>query len=169
MFIPGDMRLHSALPDRVLSFALLQIRKASIFIGTLNLIPGNGSASRNLVVNLKPQRILKLYPVFWFLKYSIFRSGSTRYVAYVWLIGNKKAPIFIGAFNLIPGNDLLSHKVAQVVPSALKGLTAEFGMGSGVSPSLWSPEKFNHFGVCHNLKSCRIEPLSNPSSATGKE
>jgi hypothetical protein len=26
------------------------------------------------------------------------------------------------------------------VPSALKGLTAVFGMGTGVSPSLWRPE-----------------------------
>ncbi len=34
------------------------------------------------------------------------------------------------------GSDLLSHTVARVVPSARKGLTAEFGMGSGVTPSL---------------------------------
>ena len=40
----------------------------------------------------------------------------------------------------IPGDVLLSHKVTQVVPLALEGLTAEFGMGSGVAPSLWSPE-----------------------------
>ncbi len=26
------------------------------------------------------------------------------------------------------------------VPSALRGLTAEVGMGSGVTPSLWPPE-----------------------------
>ena len=38
------------------------------------------------------------------------------------------------------GNDLLSHTVARVVPSAREGLTAEFGMGSGVTPPLWSPE-----------------------------
>ena len=30
----------------------------------------------------------------------------------------------------------------RIVPSATRGLTAEFGMGSGVSPSLWPPEKF---------------------------
>ena len=28
------------------------------------------------------------------------------------------------------------------VPSALKGLTAVFGMGTGVSPSPWRPETF---------------------------
>jgi hypothetical protein len=36
----------------------------------------------------------------------------------------------------IPGNDLLSHPVARAVPSALVGLTAVFGMGTGVSPPL---------------------------------
>ncbi len=45
-----------------------------------------------------------------------------------WFIDKKK-----------PGNDLLSHAVSHAVPSALKGLTSEFGMGSGVSPSLWLP------------------------------
>ena len=43
-------------------------------------------------------------------------------------------------FNFNPGNVLLSHTVSRVVPSAMEGLTSEFGMGSGVSPSLWSPE-----------------------------
>jgi len=38
-----------------------------------------------------------------------------------------------------PGNVLLSHAVAHAVPSALKGLTTVFGMGTGVAPSLWSP------------------------------
>jgi hypothetical protein len=42
-------------------------------------------------------------------------------------------------FNL--GNVLLSHTVAHAVPSALKGLTSVFGMGTGISPSPWSPRK----------------------------
>ena len=33
-----------------------------------------------------------------------------------------------------PGNDLLSHAVAHAVPSTLEGLTAVFGMGTGVTP-----------------------------------
>ena len=37
-----------------------------------------------------------------------------------------------------PGNDLLSHPL-EVVPSALEGLTALFGMGRGVAPPPWSP------------------------------
>ena len=32
-----------------------------------------------------------------------------------------------------PGGVLLSHTVARAVPSALEGLTTEFGMGSGVA------------------------------------
>ncbi len=37
-----------------------------------------------------------------------------------------------------PSDYLLSHPVARIVPSALKDLTSVFGMGTGVSPSLWS-------------------------------
>ena len=37
------------------------------------------------------------------------------------------------------GNDLLSHTVARILPSALAGLTAGFGMGPGVPPPLLSP------------------------------
>src|SRR5579875_2438472 len=37
------------------------------------------------------------------------------------------------------GGVLLSHAVARAVPSALKGLASGFGMGPGVSPSLWPP------------------------------
>ena len=33
--------------------------------------------------------------------------------------------------------------VSRVVPSAQEGLTSEFEMGSGVTPTLWSPEKFS--------------------------
>jgi hypothetical protein len=36
------------------------------------------------------------------------------------------------------GGDLLSREVALRVPSALRGLTALFGMGRGVSPSLYA-------------------------------
>ena len=41
---------------------------------------------------------------------------------------------------IIPGDDLLSHTLARAVPLALGGLTAVFGMGTGVSPPLQSPE-----------------------------
>ena len=35
-----------------------------------------------------------------------------------------------------PGDDLLSHAVAHIVPSALRGLSALFGMGRGISPAV---------------------------------
>ena len=34
---------------------------------------------------------------------------------------------------IIPGSDLLSHRVASAVPSAVAGLTTVFGMGTGVA------------------------------------
>ena len=52
-------------------------------------------------------------------------------------IANKKGdPETSGSPYNKSGSDLLSHTVTRVVPSAQKGLTAEFGMGSGVTPSL---------------------------------
>ena len=52
----------------------------------------------------------------------------------------KKGPAGGGPFHENdPGNVLLSHAVAHAVPSALRGLTTVFGMGTGVTPSLWSP------------------------------
>ena len=44
-------------------------------------------------------------------------------------------------FEEMVGGDLLSHNVTVAVPSALEGLTAEFGMGSGVPPPLSPPTK----------------------------
>ena len=40
------------------------------------------------------------------------------------------------------GDVLLSHAVARAVPSALRGLASGFGMGPGVSLSLWSPKRY---------------------------
>jgi len=39
-----------------------------------------------------------------------------------------------------PGLVLLSHSIGAAVPSALEGLTAVFGMGTGVAPPLWRPK-----------------------------
>jgi hypothetical protein len=47
------------------------------------------------------------------------------------------------------GGDVLSHRVAPAVPSAQRGLTSEFGMGSGGSPALWPPIKeIGYRGLC---------------------
>ena len=44
------------------------------------------------------------------------------------------------------GGDLLSRAVTSQVPSALKGLTSVFGMGTGVTPSSLPPEMVNYLG-----------------------
>ena len=54
-------------------------------------------------------------------------------------VAQKKAP-GKGGFSMNPGDDLLSHTVTHAVSSALEGLTAVFGMRTGVSPPLQSPE-----------------------------
>jgi hypothetical protein len=43
------------------------------------------------------------------------------------------------------GGDLLSHIASHAVPSALKGLTSVFGMGTGVSPSQLPPKTLFRF------------------------
>src|ERR1700742_4886458 len=40
------------------------------------------------------------------------------------------------------GGVLLSRGASPAVPSALKGLTSGFGMGPGVSLSLWPPKRY---------------------------
>ena len=47
--------------------------------------------------------------------------------------------------NVGSGGDLLSRAVTSQVPSALKGLTSVFGMGTGVTPSSLPPEMVNIF------------------------
>ena len=46
-----------------------------------------------------------------------------------------------------PGGVLLSHSLTRAVPSALEGLTSEFGMGSGMAPPTLPPEETE---VCHS-------------------
>ena len=54
----------------------------------------------------------------------------------------KKARLPAGPLiELDPGDVLLSHAVAHAVPSALRGLTSVFGMGTGVALSLLPPGK----------------------------
>lgn len=42
----------------------------------------------------------------------------------------------IAAFLILRSTDLLSHTLTSTLPSALRGLTTVFGMGTGVSPSV---------------------------------
>ena len=59
----------------------------------------------------------------------------------------QKAPGFLLGLECNPGDDLLSHIVANAVPSALEGLTSVFGMGTGVPPPLRSPESRKKFSA----------------------
>src|SRR2546423_2659457 len=52
----------------------------------------------------------------------------------------RRAALVDGPSHTQIGGDLLSQALASQVPSALRGLTALFGMGRGVSPSLWPPK-----------------------------
>ena len=54
---------------------------------------------------------------------------------------------------LVTGNVLFSQVVSNQVPSAQKGLTAVFGMGTGVSPSPLSPVSLNVFFAHSQLHS----------------
>ena len=54
-----------------------------------------------------------------------------------------------------PGGFLLSHAVARAVPSAPRGLTSVFGMGTGVTLSTQPPEKRFDFGLL--ISNCEIQ------------
>jgi hypothetical protein len=56
-------------------------------------------------------------------------------------IGHKRKgpPIFRLMALIYAGNDLLSHTVSRAVQSALRSLTAVFGMGTGVTSAALSP------------------------------
>ncbi len=45
------------------------------------------------------------------------------------------------------GDDLLSRAVSSQVPSALRGLTSVFGMGTGVTLSSLPPKIVNYFDI----------------------
>jgi hypothetical protein len=72
------------------------------------------------------------------------------------------------------GGVLLSQGVYPQVPSALAGLTAVFGMGTGVTPPLWPPETCCQRGLIprelqseHEYREMMFEPSPRPIS-TGR-
>ena len=56
--------------------------------------------------------------------------------------------------NMESGGDLLSRAVTSQVPSALKGLTSVFGMGTGGTPSSLPPEMVSYFGKPFSFLYC---------------
>ena len=72
----------------------------------------------------------------------------------------KARVIVYSGFELIPGNDLLSHAPTRAVPSAVAGLTSVFGMGTGVTLLLWPPGNLFRFRI-----SDRVDVgFANPNS-----
>src|SRR5215204_5865146 len=65
------------------------------------------------------------------------------------------------------GGDLLSQALAGQVPSALRGLTALFGMGRGVSPSP-SPPETGRDRPRTGLENCTVDERSWESKRTVK-
>src|SRR5215472_1797727 len=61
------------------------------------------------------------------------------------------------------GGVLLSRRASPAVPSALKGLTSGFGMGPGVSLSLWPPKRYGD--VRPYLQNRIVDASSAPSRA----
>ena len=54
--------------------------------------------------------------------------------------GKRKRPrSFLNVAFIYAGNDLLSHTLSRAVPSAQRGLTSVFGMGTGGTPAVRSP------------------------------
>ena len=58
------------------------------------------------------------------------------------------------------GDYLLSHDVSIVVPSALRGLTSVFGMGTGVSLLLSSPDEPSAYTISFGQVFDRLVSLS---------
>ena len=70
-----------------------------------------------------------------------------------------------------PGGVLLSHRATSAVPSALEGLTSEFGMGSGMAPPISPPEIVGFFAVLLStprVAGRRVEHASRSQSHLGQ-
>ena len=62
------------------------------------------------------------------------------------VVPNRKGHADFSAWLLFnAGNDLRSHTLSRAVPSALRGLTSVFGMGTGGTPAVRSPTKLRRF------------------------
>ncbi len=86
--------------------------------------------------------------------------------------GNRKGRQFPGGLLVNAGNHLRSHTLTRAVPSAQRGLTSVFGMGTGVTLAVYSPANlgvlldFFTSSVCSNNlnQSCKNTPLSFKSA-----
>ena len=63
---------------------------------------------------------------------------------------------FLNVAFINSGDDLLSHTLSRAVQSARRGLTSVFGMGTGGTPAVRSPEICSRILSAKMSKSCRI-------------
>lgn len=54
------------------------------------------------------------------------------------------------------GDDVLSHPVSRAVPSARRGLTTVFGMGTGVALAPWPPAICVQVGCAYAVMECAV-------------
>src|SRR3979409_1869793 len=66
----------------------------------------------------------------------------------------KRPSRFLSMAFIYAGNYLLSHTLSRAVPSAQRGLTSVFGMGTGGTPAVRSPTTWSSFG----LRAVSFEP-----------
>ena len=83
-------------------------------------------------------------------------SGNRQSVGSARVMKEKGPGLWPGPFKL-PGSDLLSHAVTRAVPSAPRGLTAVFGMGTGGAPSIWPPETRFRFRQNRVILACELD------------
>jgi hypothetical protein len=80
--------------------------------------------------------------------------------------GRDEGPAKRGLRQRNPGGVLLSQGASPQVPSALAGLTAVFGMGTGVSPPPWPPETVRSSVVrIYGPRARNAQPSSVPKRA----
>jgi hypothetical protein len=72
---------------------------------------------------------------------------------------NRKGRQFPGGLLVNAGNHLRSHTLTRAVPSAQRGLTSVFGMGTGVTLAVYSPA---NLGVLLDL----VPPACAPTTLT---
>ena len=75
----------------------------------------------------------------------------------------KEPPLRGGSSRRKSGGVLLSQGVYPQVPSALAGLTAVFGMGTGVTPPLWPPETSCQSWFSHEDSRASTSVVQHPS------
>ena len=71
--------------------------------------------------------------------FASLRQATRRPANRVSMLKRKRPRSIMNVAFIYAGNDLLSHTLSRAVPSARRGLTSVFGMGTGGTPAVRSP------------------------------